>query len=187
MNPEEKRKESRDESDTYTPEQLRLMAEIKQAVNYLQQSGLDGAVVRKALLSFDDLCGLLVTADYRVMLCSPSPQEVKMGTLPKTVYLFYLRHPEGVAFSDLSDYADELSLLYGCLSNRKNEEKARSSIAALTNPATNSVSEKCACIKRAFSKLLPADHLGFYCVTGRQGGVRRIELPRDKVTWECAF
>ena len=85
MNPEEKRKESRDESDTYTPEQLRLMAEIKQAVNYLQQSGLDGAVVRKALLSFDDLCGLLVTADYRVMLCSPSLQEVKMGTLPKTV------------------------------------------------------------------------------------------------------
>ena len=44
-----------------------------------------------------------VTNQFKIILTDYENTEIKMGPLPKAVFLFFLRHPEGVMFSHLQD------------------------------------------------------------------------------------
>jgi len=81
-------------------------------------------------------------------------KEVKMTPLQKTLYIFYLRHPEGVAFKMLSAYYDELLAIYKVLSNREDLEKQQHSIRRLVDATDNAINEKCSRIKEAFLKVV---------------------------------
>lgn len=108
-----------------------------------------------------------------------------MGPLPKTVFLFYLRHSEGVMFSHLQDHIEELKYIYGHVSVNDDPKKMDESIANLTDPFNNSICEKCAAIKKAFL-LQINDHIArHYYITGMQGCSKYITLDRSLVEWEC--
>lgn len=94
-----------------------------------------------------------ITADYKILL-SDYGKEVKMTPLQKTLYIFYLRHPEGVEFKMLSAYYDELLAIYKVLSNRENLEKQQHSIRRLVDATDNAINEKCSRIKEAFLKVV---------------------------------
>lgn len=98
------------------------------------------------------LSRLQITDDFKIMLID-FDKEIRMTPLQKTLYIFYLRHPEGVEFKMLSVYYTELLEIYKVLSNREDFEKQNESIRMLVDVTDNAINEKCSRIKEAFLKV----------------------------------
>lgn len=127
---------------------------------------------------------ILIDKNFRVYLVDNNMQEVEMNPLSKTLFLFYLKHPEGVALKCLSDYKAELSHIYSRLTGRESVEDIEKSILDMVDPTSNSVHEKCSRIKAAFKDKVSSTTLTDYVPSGKQGELRFISLDRNLVTWE---
>lgn len=123
-----------------------------------------------------DRHGRILLGDYDM--------EVRMPPLDKTIYFFFLRHPEGVRFKDLCDHRKELMDLYSSVSGRDNVEAVKASIDGLTDPLNNSINEKCSRIKRAFVKAFGPVLAAQYYIDGPSGEPKLIRLDRRFVEWE---
>ena len=88
------------------------------------------------------LSRILITDEFKIQLLDFN-KEVKMTPLQKALYIFYLRHPEGVEFKMLSVYYDELLSIYKVLSNREDLQKQQHSIRRLVDATDNAINEKC--------------------------------------------
>ena len=107
-----------------------------------------------------------------------------MNALDKTVYLFYLQHPEGVSFKQLADYKLELLNIYTSVSGREDMEAMRSSIDTLTDPFDNSINEKVSKIKKAFLNVVSDRIAQHYYIRGEAGTAKSITLDRSLVVIE---
>lgn len=158
--------------------------DVKKAIETLLMTGFPVDVIKSWLDENVRLSRLRITRQFRILLVDYD-KEVRMGPLPKTVFLFYLRHPEGVQFSYLQDHVKELHHIYGRLSRNDDPKKMEESIASLINPFNNSISEKCTAVKNAFLKQVNEDVSKHYYIRGVQGGKKGIALNRELVEWEC--
>ncbi len=120
--------------------------------------------------------GKLFLTDYR--------KEIKMSPLPKTIFLFYLRHPEGCHLTNLMDHKDELYRIYQSISVLDDLDKMKESIDRLTDPFDNSICEKCSAVRSAFLKVVDDDIAKKYYISGPQGEAKKIPLDRNLVDWE---
>ena len=159
-------------------------AEIEKMVKDLLLQGFPAEIVQSWLNEAVKLSRLRITRQFKILLVDYD-MEIKMGPLPKTVFLFYLRHPEGVKFTYLQDHVDELRNIYGHVSVNDDPVKMDESIASLTDPLNNSICEKCAAIKKAFMLKVQDNVARNYYITGMQGGEKGIALDRNLVEWEC--
>lgn len=127
---------------------------------------------------------LLITSTCRILLPDRYNVEIRMPPLVKTLFLFYLRHPEGVRFRDLHLHRKELISLYGAVSGCGERDKQERSIDRLIDPFDNSVNEKASRIGRSLSRYLPTEILETYLLHGSAGAAKRIPLDRTLVEWE---
>ena len=169
---------------TFSTEMAKAAAEIEKMVKDLLLQGFPAEIVQSWLNEAVKLSRLRITRQFKILLVDYD-MEIKMGPLPKTVFLFYLRHPEGVKFTYLQDYVDELRNIYGHVSVNDDPVKMDESIASLTDPLNNSICEKCAAIKKAFMLKVNDNVARNYYITGMQGGEKGIALDRNLVEWEC--
>lgn len=109
------------------------------------------------------------------------PTEIRLAPLDKAVYFLYLNHPEGINFSYLSDYREELLEIYRRLMNYRTNASMIRSVEDVTDPTNNSINEKCARIRKAFVTALGALMAEPYCIMGPRGEVKKIALSRDLV------
>lgn len=117
-----------------------------------------------------------------------------MEPLVKTVYIFFLRHPEGILFKDLPDYRVEMEFIYRAVKGRENDvdrqlassisPKISPNIEAVTDPTKNSINEKCSRIRNAFVSHFHDCIAQNYYIQGSKSFAKLITLPRNKVTWE---
>lgn len=105
----------------------------------------------------------------------------------KTVFILFLRHPEGIYFKELDDYRGELFDIYSSITGRSDTKAIMQSIEKLTDPYDNSINEKCARIKMAFMSKFNDEIARWYYVDGKKVEKKTILLPRDQVTWECTI
>lgn len=150
-------------------------------------NNLDGYVVKKSNKKNSrgkTLSRLVITKEFQIFLSDYDNAEVKMPALSKALFLFFLRHPEGVLLSHLSDHKSELLEIYQTISFRESFDEATSSINELVNPLSNSVNEKASRIKGAFIKLMAEDVAVAYHITGERGEKKQITLDRSLVIWE---
>ena len=193
-----------DYADYTFPNNMKDIAEnIKKEIETLKESGYfelllhtlgDETIneLRNVKLN-PSLSKIEITADYKLLL-SDYGKEVKMTPLQKTLYIFYLRHPEGVAFKMLSAYYDELLAIYKVLSNREDLQKQQHSIRRLVDATDNAINEKCSRIKESFLKVVD-DFIAqnYYLCLKKENyqdeGVhctnllKRITLPRELVIY----
>lgn len=169
---------------TFSAEMAKAAAEIEKMVKDLLLQGFPADIVQSWLNEAVKLSRLRITRQFKILLVDYD-MEIKMGPLPKTVFLFYLRHPEGVRFTYLQDHVDELRSIYGHVSVNDDPVKMDESIASLTDPLSNSICEKCAAIKKAFMLKVNDNVAKNYYITGMQGGDKGIALDRSLVEWEC--
>ena len=106
--------------------------------------------------------------------------EIRLNPLEKCLYVFFLKHPEGVALNYLQDYRTELYSLYENLSTSGEIEQIKSSINDLINPLSNSVSEKISRIKKKFKDGLGENMSLPYLISGNSGEKRFIPAASTK-------
>ncbi len=129
------------------------------------------------------LSRLVIEKDYRIFLPDYGNLEIIMTPLPKTVFLFFLLHPEGVMLKHLCDHREELLNIYKYLSYRETRRDEEQSIHELVDPTKNSINEKCSRIKEAFLRNFEERLAQNYYITGERGAEKGIRLNRDLVTW----
>lgn len=166
-----------------SPELDALAEEAKDVIRRLLLSGFSAEVIKGWLEPKVRLSRIRITKRYKILLVDYD-MEVKMGPLPKTVFLFFLRHPEGMRFVDLQDYRQEIYDIYSRLAVSDDLDKIERSVDLLTNPFDNSINEKCTMIKYAFQKVMADDIASNYYVSGKQGHTMKIPLDRKLVEWE---
>ena len=160
-----------------------LANEVEEKITELIEAGFPVETIESWLQMAVKLSRVKVTADWRILLMDYN-KEIKMRQLPKTLFLWFLRHPEGSSLKRLQEHRDELLDIYRKLTISDDQAQVEASIDALVNPVGNSFSEKCAAIKLAFLKELPERVAKNYYIQGPQGGVKGISLDRSLVEWE---
>ena len=138
----------------------------------------------EALDGTDEGERILVTKDFRILLPDRFDTEIRLRPLVKTVFLLFLRHPEGIRYGDLPDYRDEMTDLYKGVTRRSDPEQLRASIDRLVDPKDNSIHEKAANLAATLAKYFRPEQLPAYTLTGKAGAPKRIRLDRTLVTWE---
>lgn len=96
------------------------------------------------------LSRLLVDERHRVRLIDYGDIEIQLTPLQKAVYLFFLKHPEGIMFNSVYEHRVELLSIYLSITNRDDMDQLKASIDDLVDPLSNSLSEKCSKIRSAF-------------------------------------
>lgn len=171
--------------ERFDDEMKKAFREAEAIINGLILKGCPREMLQVLINRSVTLSHLRITRQFRIFLTDYENKEIKMGPLPKTVFLFFLRHPEGVMFSHLQDYRDELLKIYSYICTNDDPQKMEDSIKRLIDPFDNSISEKCAAVKKAFI-LNIADHIASnYYISGVQGEKKGIPLDRSLVEWEC--
>ena len=130
------------------------------------------------------LSRLIISKDFTIVLPDYGNKEVKMEPLVKAIYLLYLAHPEGIAFKTLPSYRDELTRIYSKLRPFGLNNQAIKSIEDVTNPLLNSINEKCSRVRAAFMAEVDASLADRYFIVGKSGEPKKINLPRNLVSWE---
>ncbi|BBE17858.1 hypothetical protein AQPE_2017 [Aquipluma nitroreducens] len=115
--------------------------------------------------------------DFQITLPDYGNMIVEMPRLPKALYYFFLKHPEGVMLNSLSDYKEELRTIYERISNKSDKEEIARNIERLVDPLDNSVNVNCSRIKNAFVKLIDDRLARSYYITGYRGEPKKISLP----------
>ena len=162
-----------------------LLDEVKDRVRRLKAYGVEDAEIVAAMNEEELFPQLIVTEDYKVVLAEEKPVEVEMEPLVKAVYLLFLSHPEGIVLKCLPDYRKELTSIYLLLRPYGLTARVEKSIIDVTNPTLNSINEKCARIRKAFSLHLPRSVARYYAISGKRGEAKKIDLVRANVIWKC--
>jgi len=170
--------------ESFDAEMQNALKEAEEMIKGLLLKGCPTELILSWLNQNVKLSKLRITKQYKILLVDYD-KEIKMGPLPKTVFLFFLRHPEGVMFSHLQDYKQELREIYGRVCTNDDLEKMEQSISRLTDPFDNSICEKCAAVKKAFVMNVSDTVAKNYYINGSQGEKKSISLDRNLVEWEC--
>ena len=162
-----------------------LVAQLLQHVKRLNELGMTEQDILARMRGDDPTAvhTLVVSSDYKLYVSRYYKQEIKLSPLDKAVYLLFLRHPEGINFSYLPDYRDELMEIYKKLMNYRTTAAMLRSVEDVTDPTKNSINEKCARIRRAFVEALGSYKGEAYCISGPRGEVKRITIDRQYVFW----
>jgi hypothetical protein len=160
-----------------------LFEEIKERLLQLRNSGISVSEIASLFIVEMPLKKLIVSRNFRIFL-GDERVEVHMEPLVKSVYLLFLKHPEGINFKDMPDYREELARIYDRVRPWGLTDRAMQSIEDVTNPLLNSINEKCARIRKVFASMLDRSIAEEYYIKGKRGRVKKISLPRELVVWE---
>ena len=170
--------------DAKTNDELKqLMEELKYKMQRLKEYGMSEKEILSSLHTNHPLPRLIITRSYRIFL-GDERREVHLEPLVKSVYLLFLKHPEGIIFKDLPDYREELAHIYNKVKPWGLTDRALKSLEDVTNPMLNSINEKCARIRRTFVTMLDSGVAEQYYIKGARGKAKKITLPRELVAWE---
>jgi hypothetical protein len=181
---------------------LEIAEEIKQKIASLQVSGYNQLLMNLVAQQLANpellaapknnplaiappkLSRLVITQDFKIFLPDFNNLEIVMTPLPKAIFLLFLQYPLGMLLKHLPDYQNQLFEIYKQISYRETPDEMLASIKDVTNPAKNSINEKCSRIKEAFIRHFDDSIAKHYYITGERGKRKYISLNRDLVEWE---
>ena len=116
---------------------------------------------------------------FKIFLPDFDNMEIKMTTLPKTLFILFLRHSEGIILKHIHVYRKELLEIYKLLSYKEDYEDFVENIDRICNPTDGSINEKISRIKEAFLNNMSIDTAKHYIITGERGQKKEIVLSRS--------
>lgn len=163
---------------------LGIAEEIRQRVEILRQGGyielllhtLGADLVKQindSRKTATPLMHLNISDNLRIFIPELDNREMKMPALARALYVFYLRHEEGVEFKFLSEFTEELFSLYRLASNRLDDTRLRATVDSLVNPTENKINECVSRIKTAFLSVMDEYAARNYCLQMRSKEFRK--------------
>lgn len=127
---------------------------------------------------------VLVSRHHRILFPDQGNLEAKMPSLARTVYLFFLNHPEGIRLADLCDYRAELMHLYERTSGSGNPDAMHQSIARLTDLREGTLNQNLSRIRKTLTDTLGETLAAPYQIVGEAGERYGVKLERELVRVE---
>ena len=177
----------RDADNHFDYNAYQLADEIRTRIELLKESGslsLIADILEEIQGTTKELSSVFITNDYRIFLKDYGMKEVVMSPLPKSVFILFMRHPEGILFKQLVNYHDELLSIYRNITVHENMDRVMESIRALTDPLNDSINEKCSRIRAAFLEVIADNLAQHYYVTGKRAEPKKIILDRSLVEFQ---
>lgn len=164
---------------SYADIQLR---DLKRMVDELRKMGVSEERIREAFEPELELSRIEITPDYRILL-PDLEKEIVLQPITKALFLLFLRHPDGINFKEMSDYKEELIQLYIAVTDRIDQRAINKTITSICSPINNSIHEKCTRIREALVTCLGPKLAASYCISGKKGENKRINLPSSLISW----
>ena len=160
----------------------KISNEIREKVDKLRSYGVSEYIIQSLVMERQTLSRLVITSDYRILLPDYNNMELKMEPLPKSIYLLFLSHPDGIRFKDLPQYREELAKIYMNVTNRQDLDAINKSIETVLDPTKNSINEKCSRIREAFITRFDDRLARNYYITGSAGSPKGIGLSKELIS-----
>jgi hypothetical protein len=123
-----------------------------------------------------ELSKLVIDEQFKIWLPDYDNLEIRLTPLPKSLYFFVLKHPEGVRLKELPSFRKEILSIYSKIGNRLNLDQMKKSINDLTDMRSNSIHEKCSRIREAFMSEIHIELAEHYIINGSRNQPKRVVL-----------
>lgn len=127
---------------------------------------------------------LFIDKNYNIRMGEADGQILQLRPLVKTLFILFLRHPEGILLKHRDDYRTELEEIYSTINPNTFMEDVKARVARLVDLEDNSFSEKASVLNARLKELLPDEIAGEYQISGYNGCPRKIRLNPLLVHWE---
>ena len=129
------------------------------------------------------LSRLSISTTGSIVLPDFDGKQIKMDTLTKAVYIFFLKHPEGAKLKELYNYEEEILGYYLGITGRDDLDAIKKSVHNFLDPYGNNLNTCMSRIRKAFKDAVTDNVAKFYYVGGGYAETHRIAIDRDFVIW----
>ena len=172
------------------PSCMRLIEEREVSKAVLQQilatmDGIRDNLLFRSRSSYLDLPSRLTVRGYtkRIFLNDLGDLEISLNPKEKTLYLFYLNHPEGVRLVDLIDHRLELQRLYARFAKQGDTEQQDAALDRLLDPTDDNINQVMSRIRGRFRDAVGAERHRHYSIERKEDRFV-IALNRELVSVE---
>ena len=120
----------------------------------------------------------------RIFLKDLGDLEMQLNPKEKTIYLFFLKHPEGVRIVDLIDHKTEISHFYETFTNSYDTSQIEQAINLLLDPTEGNINQVFSRIRAKFKSAVGTRLSNLYTIEGNPGEPFKINLNRELVSIE---
>jgi len=159
-------------------ELLEMMGMIQRRLKEMEVENVSTANLRSEEVK------LFIHKDYSIRINGPWGMALPLRPLVKSLFILFLKHPEGILLKQRGSYEKELEEIYATIVPEVDEDIRRQRIQRLVNPQDNSFSEKASVLNATLDRHLPAGIVDGYKIQGANGHPRRIPLDPLLVEWE---
>jgi hypothetical protein len=126
---------------------------------------------------------LVIDYDRRkIYLADLGNLEIPLNPMEKAIYHLFLNHPDGIAFSVLPDYKEELYHLYRHYSETPSIATLRARVDDLCGNKNDCLSQVISRIRKKFEDVVPEGMAKVYVIGGGSGRKKKIQIGRSLVT-----
>lgn len=126
---------------------------------------------------------LYIDRHYTIRTGAPDGPVLPLRPLVKTLFILFLRHPEGILLKERDKFRRELEEIYTIISPAASREDVLARVGRLVDIQDNSFSEKASVLNARLEELLPSGLAEVYKIQGYNGHPRRVPLNPLLVHW----
>lgn len=141
-------------------------------------------VLKRIIVRHSISSRIVITRDYRIILEEFGGRELMLKALPKALYLFYLRHPEGVRRNDLYRYMPEIAYIYFKVRTRR----VSNPLATIRRMVVGEqLDNNLTSIRDSFQKAYDLESHSDYSLEPdkRRSRLLVINIPEEQRLWQC--
>jgi len=127
---------------------------------------------------------LFIDRNFTIRMGGPDGPMLQLRPLVKTLFILFLKHPEGILLKQRDSFRAELEEIYSTINPNTFKEDVKARVARLVDLQDNSFSEKVSVLNARLEELLPEGIAGDYQIHGYNGCPRKIRLNPLLVHWE---
>lgn len=136
---------------------------------------LEEIIAGKIIIRDNGLSPITVNRDMKIILPDYNEMELRFTPLLQTIYILFLKHPEGIRLKEIADFKDELIDIYLLIKPGRKDRLMTKSITEICNPMGDSLRQKLSKIKRMISNtILNPAIADAYIIKGERGELYRI-------------
>ena len=127
---------------------------------------------------------LFIDVHFNIRMGGADGSILALRPLVKTLFILFLKHPEGILLKQRDCYREELEKIYLTINPNTDRDDVKARIARLVDLQDNSFSEKASVLNARLAELLPEGIASDYQIQGYNGCPRKIHLNPLMVHWE---
>ena len=147
----------------------------------LMEKGMDDDAIRALVFGKDNPKRIIYRHRSDLILPTEGNVSIKFTPMERTIYLFFLKHPEGVIVEEMWEHYDELCELYSEESIYNDVSTNENAVDSLCEDDRNTFYTNLSRIKRKLVDKIGKRAAKAFAITKDQDRRYRIHIPIDKV------